>query len=239
MGDVADRDEKEAMLARVLGLEFNKARIKLMALIPALEAFVREVSPEFWNEHSTALRSGIAPLLAKFFLDQAEDMLDDYAFLGVDWGLVNTAAADWARKYTFDLVKGITDTSRATLQKLIPQFFENQWTQGQLREALSPLFGVVRAEMIARTEVTRAAAQGEEETARLLAEQGIQMIPVWNTREDEIVCPICGKDGLSQRKADGVNGEGRPYWTLDGVEYTMPAHPRCRCWETHELPEVD
>ena len=225
MPDVLDRDEKEALIAKVLGREFNRTRIELMALIPELDRWLADVAPEFWERHRAELTKSLAPILAGVFMAQAQTMLADFDFLGVEWGLVNEAASKWATSYTFDLVKNLTDTDRRTLQKLIPQFFENQWTQGQLREQLSPLFGSMRAEMIARTEVTRAASEGEQTLARQLEAQGIKMIPIWLTRMDEIVCPICGPRA---NKKIGVEISD---------EYP-PAHPRCRCWHRYDLPEV-
>jgi hypothetical protein len=47
--------------------------------------------------------------------------------------------------------------------------------------------------------------------AKELEEQGIKMVPIWNTREDEIVCPICGpRNGLE----------------ITDDEYP-PIHPNC------------
>jgi intein/homing endonuclease len=42
--------------------------------------------------------------------------------------------------------------------------------------------------MIATTEVTRASVEGEREVAREVAEQGIEMVEVWQTSNDEMVC---------------------------------------------------
>jgi ribosomal protein S2 len=90
-----------------------------------------------------------------------------------------------------------------------------------LKDSLSSLFGPVRAEIIAITEVTRAAVEGERAMVAEVAKQGIQMVAVWNTNNDEIVCPICAP--LNQKK----QGEA---WT-----FPPPAHPRCRCWLNHDF----
>ena len=150
--------------------------------------------------------------------------------VGVDWALVNEAAVNWGTRYTYDLVTGINETSRRVLQTSIPQYFEEAMTQGELRSRLTGTFGPVRAEMIARTEVTRAAVEGQRATVReadkLLSKYGIKpMVEVWQTRNDEIVCPICGpRHGKEE-------GDG---WTKDDGP---PAHPRCRCWTNHKLPK--
>ena len=42
--------------------------------------------------------------------------------IAVDWTLSNRAAARWAQEYTFDLVKGITNTRQEDLQRKIGAF---------------------------------------------------------------------------------------------------------------------
>jgi len=219
MADVINRDDKESGLARAIAKEMNRARQELMDMFPTMAGWMRDVDPSFWDLHAANLTAAIAPELMKDFMLQAETMMAGFDFLGVEWGLVNQDAADWARQYTFQLVKELTDTSRATLQKLIPAYFEQGWTQGQLRDQLASSFSITRAEMIARTEVTRAASEAEQATARLLEAQGIRMRPVWQTRNDEIVCPLCGPKHNKEIE--------------DGMY--PPAHPRCRCWYNNEI----
>jgi len=92
----------------------------------------------------------------------------------------------------------------------------------QLTAQILELIGSpIRAEMIAVTEVTRAASEGEQAVARELARQGIIMTPFWNTNRDELVCPIC-EPRNNQEITDGM---------------FPPAHPRCRCWVNYELPK--
>jgi hypothetical protein len=144
--------------------------------------------------------------------------------IGVDWGLVNTNAVSWADKYTFDLVRGIGQTTMAGLQQTIPQFYEQGWNLGQLRTALERWYSPARAEMIAITETTRAATEGERQiVAEIERQSGIEMIPIWKTSKDERVCPIC-----SPR-------DNKP---IDDGMYP-PAHPNCRCWITHRIKESE
>ena len=180
------------------------------------------VPPEFWDEAGRELLQALSPFGERVYLDSARRMLETVS-IGVDWGLVNQAAFDWAETYTYDLVRGINDTSRQALQRAVSSYYRDQLTQGDLRNRLSSIFGPVRAEMIARTEVTRAAVEGERATVREIEKEGIRMVEVWQTRNDEIVCPICGPRH-GKREGDG--------WTKnDGP----PAHPRCRCWTIHEF----
>ena len=224
MPDVVNRDAKEAALAKAVSKEFSIAVKELLILFPEMEEFIATVPIEFWTAQQIALVSAIAPQLLNIYVAQAETMIDDLVIYGVDWALVNEAAADWASTYTFDLVGGINNTSRAALQKLIPAFFEEGMTLAQLRDRLSSIYGPTRAELIASTETTRAASEGEQEVSKRLAEQGINMQPIWLTMEDEIVrqCPVCWP---KNNKKIGVEIPD---------EYP-PAHPRCRCSVVYEM----
>ncbi|HZQ08613.1 MAG TPA: phage minor head protein [Anaerolineae bacterium] len=219
MPDFNNRTDWEDKLSRQL------ARLQQRELTRLIEALgeppsLDNLHPEFWNEFSTTLRGELIPTLERIFLDGAEQTLGTTS-IGVDWALINQAAAQWARSYGYDLVQDITTNTRTALQEKLPAYFEQGQTIGQLRESLQPLFGPVRAELIATTEVTRAAVQGELETARQISQAGVQMVAIWQTNNDDFVCPICAP--LNQKRY----GDG---WTVP-----PPAHPRCRCWISHEF----
>jgi hypothetical protein len=226
--EVINRDELERRLARVIGREQRAELDRLLALLgnpPRLE----NVPPAYWENGWKHMAGVVEPVLMDIYLGQAQAMLTTIP-IGVSWDLVNKGAAEYARRYGYDLVKEImANTERGVgeiltaLQSEIPNFYEDGMNLGQLEERLSRWFSPVRAEMIAITETTRAATEAEKELATDIArESGIQMVPVWQTEDDEIVCPICGP------KHD------KPI--LDG-DYP-PAHPRCRCWTTYEMPKA-
>lgn len=138
------------------------------------------------------------------------------------WDLANNAAAEWASRYGYELVRGLLGTTRDWLQVQIAEYVRNSETIGQLiariREGSG--YSATRANMIAVTEVTRAFAAGN-----LAAWQASGVIEKrrWNTNNDELVCPVCGPlagqvVGLDEEFGDGIDGP--------------PAHPRCRCWIT-------
>ena len=177
------------------------------------------IPPDFWDEEAKEMVNALAPFGERVYLDAASQMMQAVPG-GVDWALVNRGAVDWARRYTFDLVGGLTDTNRQTLQSAISAYYEQGQTMGDLERRLMNTYSRTRAEMIAVTEVTRAASEGEQQIARELAQQGINLVPVWQTNNDGLVCPICGPKHNREIK--------------DG-QYP-PAHPRCRCWVNHEIP---
>lgn len=220
MADIPNRDELERQLARILGRLQKSQMARLLELMgdpPSLD----RVQPEFWDEIGGELAEALQPFLGNVYLEASRRMIEAGP-VGVEWTLVNTRAADWARRYTFELVKGINDHTKEALQSAVSGYFEQGQTIGELENQIAGLFGVVRASMIAVTEVTRASAAGELGIVDELSEAGIDMIVTWATNEDELVCPVCGPLAGKRR------GEG---WTEP-----PPAHVNCRCWLNSELP---
>ncbi len=108
--------------------------------------------------------------------------------VAVDMALVNEPVLKWSREYTFELVRGLNETTRAALREAVVTW----QAQGlgklglpDLLAALEPLFGKERAELIGSTEVTRCFAEGNalayQEIPGALGEK-------WRTAQDERVC---------------------------------------------------
>jgi hypothetical protein len=89
--------------------------------------------------------------------------------------------------------------------------------RAELVAMIEPVVGATRAETVAVTAATEAAAAGVR-TYRdgLRSEYGLEYVMVWETANDERVCPICG--ALHSKREGDWNGLSGP-----------PAHPRCRC----------
>lgn len=206
------RERAEQDLAREIS-RLSQAQLDELMRALGNPPNLANVPAAFWTRYAEEMQSAILPALQKIYLDSAQEMLDDTPAIGVDWTLVNASAAQWARQYSFDLVKGITDTTRSALQEKVQAYFETPGTISDLADSLSSLFGPVRAEMIAATETTRAAVSGQAAVVDELNKQGTQMIPYFITSEDEIVCEICSP----------LNGK-----RVSEGEFP-PLHPRCRC----------
>jgi len=216
MAELADRDKLEASLARELA---KLAAPQVGKLIAALgdPPKLSNVSDSFWKDYGADLKAALSTALTKVYIQQAQGLVDQ-ASADVNWDQINQDAADWASAYSFELVKGITDTTKESLQGIVKDAIEQSQPLEDVRAAIEPLFGPSRAATIATTELTRAASEGESAVVDTLKDQGVDMVGTWMTREDELVCPICGD--------------------LDGTEVDPdnlpPAHPNCRCsvgWE--------
>ena len=136
--------------------------------------------------------------------------------------LANAEAVKWARGYAYTLVKGLEDTTRATLREEVSSWIGAGRGIGDLEARLTPIFGPVRAEMIAVTETTRAYTEG---TKKLWEASRVVKGRRWITNRDEIVClAICAP--LHRR----VLPWGESFGPLVGQAFVdPPAHVRCRC----------
>jgi SPP1 gp7 family putative phage head morphogenesis protein len=187
-------------------------------------AEVKQLDTSFWQAEEDALFALLFILIKKAALTGAQTALDGLLAVGVgvDWAVVNMAASDWARTYTYQLVKGITASSRNYLQNELVQWIDSGQPIDALAESIAPMFGKVRAQMIAVTEVTRAFASGNDAAWR---ESNV----VWGfdvfTAEDDRVCPICS-DVVAHN----------PY-QLGDFAGEMPFHVNCRCWKSPIIKE--
>ena len=138
---------------------------------------------------------------------------------------VDERTLDWLNDYVPALNVELNATSTNIIKKVIDQYrITPGMTIDDVRKALSPAVDRGRASAIAITEITRASSHATIEYQTYLASKGVLMERVWNTDQDELVCPICSP---LQRK-------GEDEWIM---EYPSgpPAHVRCRCDTTLRL----
>lgn len=211
------QEQNESRLARALSKAFRESRRLVQDALDdgILEGGdITELPLEVWDEIAADLQKAIRPALEEAYIEAAAEFAGELAY-GVDEAQLATEAQAWAATYSFDLVTGLNQTSRAQLTGALSQFFEGSMTNQQLTKKIASVFGPARANTIAVTEVTRAAAEGQAWVAAQLGAAGAQMIAIWETRLDELVCPICGP------RHDQVQGTN---WIM-----LPPAHPNCRC----------
>jgi hypothetical protein len=225
---------EERLRAAVAGLQPDELR-RVMEHIHATGDV--ELPSALWEKFERELGDAIRPVLVSLYLEGARVAAAQYPTLAVNWTLINQRAANWASQYTFDLVSQITDTTRSGLQQAIKTFFESQdIDMAELRRRIGEfiptiqdklgrtLFSSTRAQMIATTEVTRASVAGELEWRAEIraANHGIKMRAIFNTNNDELVCPVC-----APHNQQSVSVRNYP-----------PLHPRCRCWLNHEITNL-
>ena len=137
-----------------------------------------------------------------------------------DAAVISEEALSWARRYNYELVTGLTDTTRKLVQQSVSTFVETPgMTRADLEKLLAPAFGESRASMIGVTEVTRAYSEATNQHQRLIRDEvGLEMRRRWDTLRDSLVCPICGP----------LNGLPEEDWQVE-FPNGPPSHPNCRC----------
>jgi len=213
-----DKDLAEAELLDVL-IRRLRAQGRDVMRILGDPPDLNNLTAEFWASEHGKLVADLRPRVERMVLASIEGA-GQYVPVVWDIPVIAREAVAWARSYTTEWLAGLDVNTQALVRDKVSLFLETPgMTIGDLRQSLTPAFGEARAQAIAVTETTRAFAAGNQIVQRELAKAGIQMERFWNTSNDELVCDICGPN-------DGkFESEG---WTVGEI----PAHPRCRCWET-------
>ena len=220
MTEFVNRAEIERKLARVLSRDLRGELDKLMGYLGDPPDLSR-VPAEYWNNGWRDIQRDVEPVLIDVFIQQAEAAAGNVG-IGLDWALTNTDASNYARNNLEKTLRDLFGKTYDGVSVTVPKFFEQNWTIDDLRRELGRWHSPVRAEMIAVTETTRAAVEGERAAmAELEKATGKRMVEVWLTDKDDRVCLIC-RPRHKQVIKDGMY---------------PPAHPRCRCmigWERVE-----
>jgi len=220
MAQLEDMAGYEAAIARKLAKLLQAQLIDVMAELGNPPDYAN-IRPSVWERMEVEAGAVVLPEVEAVYLAAAEQTMNAQA-IGVNWGLANEQAAAWADKHVGELIKNISDTTRSAVQKKVAAYYRDPSTLGDLKKSLQSIYGPIRAEMIAITEATRAAAEGQLEVVQQLRGQGVELEIIWQTANDDLTCPIC--EPLNQTK--------------QGEEWTdaPPAHPRCRCWINGRFP---
>jgi len=221
--DFVNREEIERKLARVLSKDL---RVELDKLLNYLgdPPNLANVPAEYWQGGWKDIQKDVEPILVDTYIEAAMDLADGIG-IGIDWGLANNTAANWARTNLSDLLQKMFQTTYDGVNETVPRFFTENWTIEDLTRHLERWHSPRRAELIATTETTRAVVEGERAAVeQMTKETGIELVPIWLTANDEIAkkCPFCGPRH-KQEITDGVY---------------PPAHPRCRCMVAYEPKKV-
>jgi hypothetical protein len=145
------------------------------------------------------------------------------------WEITNAAAEQFARSYSFELVSGIQNTSRAYLQDTIGDWIQSGDPLPVLTEKINAggYFGPVRSEMIAVTETTRAYAEGNREYWN---NTGVVDGKTWRTAFDDVVCELCIPLEGATAPLNGWTWTNPAGETIETDPRQPPRHVNCRCW---------
>jgi hypothetical protein len=153
--------------------------------------------------------------------------------------LTSQAARDYVEGYTFELVKGVTETMADQMRTVISAGLEKGQTINEIQQELTdrvPDVSLARAETIARTETARAAQNGSLTQAEELGFEA----KTWSLSGNP--CGLC--EGAAAALGGKQVPIGEPFFRAgdtiagtDGKMYTMARdvraacelHPNCSC----------
>ena len=227
MPQFLDRDKYEADIQRELNRIHRQASRDLAQFFPR-DLFGELVYDENtflsaqpnWNDFLDEIRKvyirELKPIIGFTLAESAERMELDLAFSVAD-SVVQDYADNWAQRWVNELATDLTQTTRQQVDRYIREYMADP-SGGitSLTDRLAKIVSPSRADMIASTEITRSAYEGEAFIVRQLQNEGVKLEAVWFTALDERVCPVCAP------RHNVMKGKG---WELP-----PPAHPRCRCW---------
>lgn len=119
----------------------------------------------------------------------------------------------------YNELKGITDAMDQKISRVLAEGLANGDGALELADAIMEAvdsIGEVRAEMLARTEVIAAHAEGQLNSFDEAGIEGVNLMAEWATAGDDAVCPECDDKQGEEMSIDDARGE-------------IPLHPNCRC----------
>lgn len=217
---------EEPQFAKIIAKELNKQR---KAVLAEVKKDLPQMDELFWEEHRESMTAAIIPTLVGIYDRAVGTTLGNTPMKQEPIGDLASRAVRWARQYAGELTRGITRTTQRVVRDSVATFISTPgMTTGDLTDMLSTTFGAARAQTIAVTEFTRAHFEGTREAADEARRVGFQMVGIWLTAADELVCPICAP-------LEGVKETSGTWIHPDGEAYRPPAHPNCRCDIAYEL----
>lgn len=156
------------------------------------------------------------------------------AAIELDWDFddENDRAKVWAEEHAAELAKGLSDTTREEITAAVMDAFDEGGDTSELISRVTAAVGdESRGELIARSEVMRAASEGQREAWRQGVEEGHlsgDTRKEWIIVGDDKVCAECESLDGAQSDLDGQypdpGGDG------------PPQHPRCLPGHCFVLP---
>lgn len=245
-------DDATASLINGLEKHYQKLRAKILRQFRKDNAF--GVSDVFVIDEAAAVAAEIRPALLNLYglagreamdfmweMSQADTILEAPFKPGASVLERTSALIDRA-------AKAVSDTNSELINRIIQEGIALEKTQTQIAAEIDTAFnGEIerwRADRLARTEVVRVNALGEQDAVQQWAEiVGAQVNKIWRTNSPE-PCQFCRslngtKVGVSELfvgqggKVQGVDG-GLLRNEYDDLE-TPPIHPNCACSVTMEV----
>ena len=222
MPDLVSRGKFESRLADTLVTVFEKHQLEIQILLSSFDTKLAELG-KLPQRIFDALQADMATILEAVLIEAYIE-----AFTSMDGFLADNSqttarrgalfiredAQQWASFYAPQLAKQMADITKTRLREIADRSPLLPISGLGIRNVIKPMFGMGRAQLVARTELTNVISVAEQVAVNTF-EATIEAVMIWYTKLDERVCIICRPRHDRER---GINWEIPP-----------PAHPRCRC----------
>lgn len=182
-----------------------------------------------WDEEAINLRVILSKTLVDAVVAGGESIMRDKG-IPDDWDDSSPPVIKFLREYTFDLVKGLNNTSRDRLRESLTTSLELGESTDEAVDRINDVINDPRrAATIARTESVNAYSNGREQVGiRIGADR-----KGWDAFVGKTTCVRC-RDGLNGQV---VKIDQNFKSTVDSWEGPGPAaHPGCRCHKKIYMP---
>lgn len=218
-GEAPD-DEQRLKDERKLARNFESfLQMQLERILKEIRKEYKGLRFDFWSEEERLLWEMLSEDFVGILIHGVNGGINN---LGDIANLVNiddltSPIIQYGRTYRSQWLHLISETTHDFVEKSITDWIASGDPLKELIKTLSNpelgTFSKERAKRIATTEVTRLYAQGNQ---LAWEKSGTVKEFIWQTANDERVCPICG---ARHNKVYPLSQMG-----------DIPAHPNCRCW---------
>ena len=181
-----------------------------------------------WNELLAALKDQ-----PKSF--KKEETPPDFE-IGTSFDVDQTDVNKFIEEASYEFSDSVNDYTEERLKAILKESAEKGWSVEETADAIEKFFkgSRARAEMIAQTEMARAAVNG---AIASYEQSGVVVGKEWVTAGDEQVCPYCSAMDARYETLQGNYYNRGQSLEADGGTLTFgyssvpgpPLHPRCRC----------
>ncbi|WP_157695364.1 phage minor head protein [Nakamurella panacisegetis] len=190
-----------------------------------------------WAEAAGSFKTAIQPVVHATLLQAGQDAIQGVGLEASQFDPFTPAIVEYFQNRSIKIAKDVTYETEKQLRAALSQSVVDGKSSYELRGMVENVMGsasTMRADRIARTEVSRSQGYGDIQAWK---QSGVVEGKEWFTAEDEHVCPFCddldhtivGLDDNFFDKGDTLEAGGQAMaMNYDDVP-SCPLHVNCRC----------
>jgi SPP1 gp7 family putative phage head morphogenesis protein len=234
---------QEQQMVTAIAAQFNAQRAEILAHLDTTHIGKSYTRKDWlndlldWAAANDNFRDAIKPIVHATLLEAGTSAMQEVGLEASQFDPFTPAIIDYFQNRSQKIAKDVNDETEKQLRAALSKGVQDGKSSFELRAVVEDVMGsasTMRADRIARTEVSRAQGYGD---IQAWTQSGVVSGKEWFTAEDEHVCPFCdeldGKTwGLDENifdKGDSMQvGDQKLDLSYDDVP-SNPLHPQCRC----------